>query len=174
MGAGTSGCMATIKLLGAGHDVVLVERGTFSAWDRPAEAGGTAEGSYCLHSTPISWGDAAYSSSSSRSVQHTTVPQPQLAGRTVAYPQGRGAGGTLNVNAMIWSAGHRAVFDNDWPEAWSSATIDRYITPLCHPLGESYQHVPDELCSDCWTRSERFASRTPSALAGMWTISCLL
>lgn len=126
VGAGASGCMAAIKLLQAGHDVVLVERGPFGAWAADGRQGeGTTQPSDRLHSTPIYWGDAAYCASSPRSVQHATAPQPQLAGRTVAYPQGRGAGGTLAVNAMIWSAGHRAVFDAGWPLDWGSDVIDR-------------------------------------------------
>lgn len=120
IGSGAAGSMAALTLLQAGHDVLLIERGPFSSWERKST----------LHGDPISWGDAAFSADSTYVQQHDTKAQPQLSQRLVTYPQGRGLGGTLNVNAMIWSAGHRAVFDRLWPEGWCSDTMGRCSRPI--------------------------------------------
>lgn len=39
------------------------------------------------------------------------------------YVQGRGFGGSSNVNAMIWTPGCASVFDQRWSNAWSSEII---------------------------------------------------
>jgi hypothetical protein len=52
-----------------------------------------------------------------------TRPQRNLFGRSLIYPQGSGFGGSLNVHACIWTAGHRRVFDDFWPHNWSSGVM---------------------------------------------------
>ena len=129
VGGGASGCMAALKLLEDGYDVLLIERGPFQGWKQhQCKQSNTAidEAIYHIHSSPISWGDAAYSTDSDYVLQHDTVAQQQLSERLVTYPQGRGLGGTMNINAMIWSAGHRAVFDDLWPHDWNSEVMNRY------------------------------------------------
>lgn len=56
---------------------------------------------------------------------YLTAPQTSLGGRRLIYPQGRGLGGTLNVHACIWTAGHRAVFDDSWPHDWPADTMHK-------------------------------------------------
>ena len=133
VGSGAAGCVAAVSLLEGGHDVLLIERGPFRGWEPHAYGAADCtcsdEGTRgsTLHTAPISWGDAAYSGDSAHSVQHDTAPQAGLSRRVVVYPQGRGLGGSMGINAMIWSAGHRAVFDDLWPVGWGSDTIDRYL-----------------------------------------------
>ncbi len=126
IGAGAAGVQAAICLLSAGRDVLLIERGPGTCWSG-SKGVSTSAASTSLHEDPILWGDAAYSSTSTHSMQHNLVMQSELAGRFVTYPQGCGIGGCLNVNAMIWSGGHRRVFDKGWPSSWSSEVFDRYV-----------------------------------------------
>jgi choline dehydrogenase-like flavoprotein len=43
----------------------------------------------------------------------STVPQPQVDGREMHYPQGRTLGGSTSINAMIYIRGHRLDYD-EW------------------------------------------------------------
>lgn len=130
VGAGAAGSMAAVALIEAGCDVLLIESGPARGWAHdpcpcfPADTR-AGSGSAKMHACPLSWGDVAYSTTSNCAQQLETVTQPELLRRVVVYPQGRGIGGTLSVNAMIWSAGHRNVFDEQWPVGWGSADMDR-------------------------------------------------
>ena len=130
IGGGAAGIQATIRLLTAGCDVLLIERGPARSWQQQqlAYTGvGTDNSSHTdsIHRDPISWGDAAYSTTSPHTVQYDMAPQAELYDRIVTYPQGIGLGGSMNVNAMIWTAGNRRVFDEGWPADWNSELFDR-------------------------------------------------
>jgi choline dehydrogenase len=112
VGGGSSGIMLCHQLLKK-DDVILIERGSKNPYAP----------SYSTK-VPSSWPVAAiYEADASRS---STMPQEALGNRVLLYPQGSGVGGTSNINAMIWSAGHQAVFNNYWPKKWNSEAINRF------------------------------------------------
>jgi choline dehydrogenase len=47
---------------------------------------------------------------------YSTVPQPGLGGRVIAYPRGKVMGGSSSINAMVFLRGHRSAIDA-WEEA---------------------------------------------------------
>lgn len=117
VGGGSSGMILCNQLLEK-DDVILVERGSKDPYSSS-------------HSTqvPSLFPQAAvYSGEGTRAC---TMPQEALGHRLVLYPQGSGIGGTSNVNAMIWSAGHPAVFDNFWHKKWNSEAINRFGIKFC-------------------------------------------
>jgi choline dehydrogenase-like flavoprotein len=98
VGAGTAGCVLAARLSGDGVRVLLLEAGGARALESmalppawPTLMGSTAD-----------WADQ-------------TVPQ-QATGTRVAWPRGRGLGGSSSINAMNFVRGHRASYD-----AWVSA-----------------------------------------------------
>ena len=53
------------------------------------------------------------------SMSFYTTCQTNLGGRVLRYPQGKGLGGTSNINAMILTGGHGSLFDEKWPKKWN-------------------------------------------------------
>lgn len=74
---------------------------------------------------PLSWAKAAFSRGEAS--RYRTVPQYNLYNRVLLYPQGIGIGGSSNINAMIFTATHKAVFDHYWPSEWNSNVINRLL-----------------------------------------------
>src|SRR6185312_2635594 len=98
VGAGTAGCVLAARLSEDGAHVLLLEAGGARALESmaippawPTLMGSTAD-----------WADQ-------------TVPQ-QVTGTCVAWPRGRGLGGSSSINAMNFMRGHRASYD-----AWVTA-----------------------------------------------------
>jgi choline dehydrogenase len=116
VGGGAAGTAFCVNLLrrSATDKVILIDNGS----KEPSKQ------TLSSSSDPLKWGDAAYSSSEI-SQHYVTISQKDLCGRRILYPQGRGIGGSVNINAMIWTAGHKDVFDTYWPHEWSSGTIER-------------------------------------------------
>ena len=112
VGAGSAGIILCNQLL-QHDDVILIERGS----DDPHSKEPTMR-------IPSSWPAAAIYDADIR--RTSTLAQSILGERTIMYPQGTGIGGTSNVNAMIWSAGHPAVFDKHWHSKWNSDSLERY------------------------------------------------
>jgi len=88
-----------------------------------------------------------------------TVPQRGLGGRTVAYPRGRGLGGSSAINGMIWVRGHPSDFDG-WAAAggdgWAwrdvrpafetaEAMLGVGSVPVYSPLGEIFLRACEEI-----------------------------
>ncbi|HTF55081.1 MAG TPA: GMC family oxidoreductase N-terminal domain-containing protein, partial [Pseudonocardia sp.] len=93
VGAGTAGCVLAARLSEGGARVLLLEAGGARALESmtlppawPSLMGSTAD-----------WADQ-------------TVPQ-QVTGTRVAWPRGRGLGGSSSINAMNFVRGHRASYD---------------------------------------------------------------
>ena len=109
VGCGTSGA-ALCRSLSEEDDIILIERGKE-----------VLNGDL----NPQNWSRNA--STLPNIKNYWTVPQFALSNRIIKHPQGTGVGGTANINAMIWTCGHRKIFDKYWPRAWSSATITRLL-----------------------------------------------
>ena len=101
-------------MLDAGSNVTLVERGSEFADARDDTL------------SPLDWGHAAMGGDC-EGTRPLTAPQGLMHGRQLTYPQGSGLGGSTNINACIWSAGHRGVFDTHWPAQWNSNQFSEYL-----------------------------------------------
>ena len=101
IGAGCSGCVLAGELVRAGRRVLLVEGGG-------ARASSTKESV-----TAARWWRAAATSKDTNKFK--TTPQAGLGNRRLPMWQGRGAGGTSNINASIWLRGRREDYAQHWP-----------------------------------------------------------
>ena len=45
-------------------------------------------------------------------------------------------GGTSNINAMIWTLGHRHVYDKKWHPSWNSQTIQESMQKAYSLVGD--------------------------------------
>jgi choline dehydrogenase-like flavoprotein len=98
VGAGTAGCVLAARLSEDGVPVLLLEAGGARALESMA--------------IPPAWPTLM---GSSADWADRTVPQ-QVTGTRVAWPRGRGLGGSSSINAMNFVRGHRASYD-----AWVTA-----------------------------------------------------
>jgi choline dehydrogenase len=98
VGAGTAGCVLAARLSEDGARVLLLEAGGARALESMAIPPAWPS----LMGTSADWADH-------------TVPQ-QVTGTRVAWPRGRGLGGSSSINAMNFVRGHRASYD-----AWVTA-----------------------------------------------------
>ena len=91
VGAGPAGCLLTHQLVSRfGRRVTLIESPAASP-HLPANASD--------HQRPARWLNLLRSDDD---WAYSTVPAESLAGRTIAWPRGRGPGGSSRLNAMIW------------------------------------------------------------------------
>jgi choline dehydrogenase len=99
VGAGSSGCVLANRLSAAGDvSVLLLEAGPA---DRRPEIRIPAAFSRLFRSA-LDW-------------SYDTVPQPELAGRSIYWPRGKVIGGSSSINAMMWVRGYAADYDR-WAE----------------------------------------------------------
>ena len=125
VGGGTSGIVLAHKLLENGKDVVMIERGS--------------ENGYGIYNEDTSeW--PAVSLALGEATRHSTLPLTKLADRVLLYSQGSGVGGTSNINAAIWTAGHRSIFDRYWPASWHSNIVDELLQEIEHLIHPHMVH----------------------------------
>ena len=125
VGGGTSGIILAHKLLENGKDVVMIERGSESGY-----------GTY--NEDASEW--PAVSLALGEATRQSTLPLTKLADRVLLYSQGSGVGGTSNINAAIWTAGHRSIFDRYWPASWHSNIIDELLQEIEHLIQPHMVH----------------------------------
>lgn len=120
VGGGPSAILLCIKLLEK-DDVILIERGGFDSLAQYNDRFGDPLHWPCSLVTPATQDEAK----SPPEQNNLTDEQAALSHRHVLYREGNGVGGATNINAMILSAGHPAVYDQHWPKQWSSHEINR-------------------------------------------------
>ncbi len=129
VGAGSAGCVLANRLTASGRNrVLLLEAGPSDLrfWVQvPIGYGKT------FHDGRINW-------------MYRSEPIPGLAGRTNYYPRGKLLGGSSSINAMVYSRGQPADFD-DWAAlgnpgwGWSDV-LPVYRTMEDHYLGAGPDH----------------------------------
>lgn len=112
-GGGSAGCVLAARLSEGGAEVLLLEAGygdTHPLIHIPA-------GFTKLSGPRVNWG-------------FRTVPQKHLNNRDMWYPQGKTLGGGSSINAMIYTRGHRADYD-EWEDlgadGWSYGDVLPYF-----------------------------------------------
>ena len=118
VGAGSAGCVLANRLSVANARVLLVEAGPR---DRSPMIKLPAGAGHVFSSTRYAW-------------QLDTVPQAGLDGRRIRIPQGRTLGGSSAINAMVYSRGSPADYD-EWVTAhgcagWGWAELFPYFRAL--------------------------------------------
>ena len=113
VGAGTAGCVLAARLSeDARHRVCLIE------------AGGSGKSLYvdvpgaivlAQRSPALNW-------------RFHTVPQPNLNGRRIGVPRGRGLGGSALINGMVYFRGHPRDYDA-WANAGATGWSYREVLP---------------------------------------------
>src|SRR5579864_3202781 len=101
VGAGSAGCILANRLSASGkHSVLLLEAGgKDSSWWLKLPVGFAKT----YYNPQYNW-------------MYSTEPEPQMAGRRLYAPRGKGLGGSGNINAMIYVRGQPCDFD-DWEAA---------------------------------------------------------
>lgn len=98
VGAGSAGCVLAERLTRCGrYTVLLLEAGrhTRNVWTRiPLGYGKT------FHDARVNW-------------RYHTAPNPELRGREMYWPRGKGPGGSSAINGLVWMRGLPQDFD-DW------------------------------------------------------------
>src|SRR5690242_4269742 len=98
VGAGSSGCALAYRLSESGrHRVLLLEAGP-------------SDRSVWIH-MPIGYGKSFYNPR--LNWMYRSEPVPGLDGRVIYFPRGKVLGGSSAINAMVYSRGQSADFD-DW------------------------------------------------------------
>jgi choline dehydrogenase len=115
VGAGSAGCVLANRLSArADIKVLLLEAGGRDSHPFIHMPGGLA---HLVANTAVDW-------------NYTTEPEAQLLGRRLFWPRGRVLGGSSSINAMCYTRGHRADYD-EWQSlgaaGWNYASVLPYF-----------------------------------------------
>jgi choline dehydrogenase len=131
VGAGSAGCVLAARLSeDPAVSVLLLEAG---GEDRKLEIRVPAAFSK-LYRSELDWG-------------FSTVAQPGLDGREIAFPRGKVVGGCASINAQIAIRGHRADYDGWGIPGWSWDELQTYFERSVGPFALAPQRDPSPLTS---------------------------
>lgn len=166
VGGGTAGCVLAARLTQNGDTRVLL-----------LEAGSAALPDAAAH--PPAWPSLA---TSEAAWADTTVVQ-HASGSPVAFPRGKGLGGSSAINAMVFSRGHRTSYDS-WNEhgakGWSFDDLLPYFqrseTAVSGapgrgtngPLSVGPAEFPNDVLLPAWPARSRQATAGPMTSAAVW------
>lgn len=113
VGGGTAGCLLAARLSAdARRSVCLIEAGG-DGRNRYVDMPGAIV--MAQRVPDINW-------------RYQSAPQPQLAGRRIGYPRGKGLGGSALLNGMVYFRGHPRDYD-DWAAAGATGWSYREVLP---------------------------------------------
>jgi choline dehydrogenase len=131
VGAGSAGCVLAARLSeNPATSVLLLEAG---GEDRKLEIRVPAAFSR-LYRSELDWG-------------FSTVPQPGLDGREIAFPRGKVVGGCSSINAQMAIRGHRADYDGWGIPGWGWDELQPYFDRSVGPFALAEQRDPSPLTS---------------------------
>ena len=145
VGAGSAGCVLANRLSEGGkHRVLLLEAGP--------------EDRYLWIHIPIGYGKTMFHKKYNWGFQ--TDPEPNMDGRRMYWPRGRGLGGSSSINGLIYVRGQPEDYDR-WAQAgnagWGWRDVRPYFIKSEHnSRGASEHHGGDgpQWCSDIQPRHE--------------------
>jgi choline dehydrogenase len=113
VGAGTAGCLLAARLSeDPGTRVCLLE------------AGGDGRSRY----VDIPGAIVMAQRSEALNWRYQSAPQPELKGRRIGYPRGKGLGGSALINGMVYFRGHPRDYD-DWAASGATGWSYRDVLP---------------------------------------------
>ncbi len=123
VGGGTAGCVLAERLTASGRHRVLV-----------LEAGGKPDGFWI----PIPAGFSKLLKDTTYNWRFETEPEETTHNRVIAIPRGKGLGGSMLINGMIWVRGQPRDYDS-WAEAGARGWGWRDVEPIFRRF-ECYAH----------------------------------
>ena len=117
VGAGSSGCVLTRRLIDAGKKVLIIESGSLKKETSNIE---NVEG------FPNLWG-------SSYDWNYATVPQKGLSERVININQGKVVGGSGSINAMMYVRGNKNDYEQLYErggEIWSLKYLIKALSKI--------------------------------------------